>query len=103
MSTTSSGASKLGVNLALAGLSFQVFTLVVFCALFADYLLRLWRHHSRGEVPSLSRRMRAFLGFLGVAVVLILARCIFRVDELSEGYSGPLVANETLFIVFEGV
>lgn len=98
MSTSSSGSSQTGVNLALAGLGFQVFTLVFFSALFADYLIRLARSGN-----SLDRRMKAFLGFLGLAVILTLARCIFRVDELSEGYSGPLVANEALFIGLEGV
>jgi len=98
MSTSSSGASQTGVNLALAGLSFQVFTLVLFCGFFGDYLIRLARSGGR-----LGGRMNAFLGFLGLAVLLTLARCVFRVDELSEGYSGPLVADEGLFIGLEGV
>lgn len=97
LSTTSSGTSQAGVNIALAGLAFQVFTLVMFSCFFGDYLVRLARSGTR-----LDTRMKSFLGFLGVAVVLTLARCIFRVDELSEGYSGPLVADEGLFIGLEG-
>ncbi|KAK4100385.1 hypothetical protein N658DRAFT_101857 [Parathielavia hyrcaniae] len=43
LSTSSAGSSQVGVNLALAGLAFQVFTIVLFCAFFADYLIRYFR------------------------------------------------------------
>ena len=45
-------------------------------------------------------------GFLCLAVVLFLARCCYRIDELSHGYSGEkakLVYKEELFIRLEGV
>lgn len=101
MSSSSSGRSQTAIDLALAGLGFQVFTLVVFSALFIDYLARFARTPAAKSV--LDARMKTFLGFLGLAIVLILARCAFRVDELSEGYGGPLVAREGLFIGLEGV
>lgn len=49
---------------------------------------------------------KVFAGFLCLAIVLILARCCYRIDELSHGYSGEkakLVPNEGLFIGLEGV
>src|SRR4051794_3512238 len=88
LTTTSSGSSHLGVNLALAGLSLQVVVLVVFCALFGDYMLRFYRH---GDRALYDRRAKLFFGFMSAAILLILARCVYRVDELSEGYSGPLI------------
>ena len=38
-----------------------------------------------------------------ISITLILIRCIYRIDELSEGYTGPLIRNEGLFIALEGV
>ena len=66
-----------------------------------DYLVRFAKTEEAKE--KLDTRMKVFLGALSSAILLILARCAFRVDELSEGYDGPLVANERLFIGLEGV
>ena len=101
MSTTSSGTSQTGVNIALAGLALQVFTLVVFSGFFVDYVVRFLR--SGVGRDALDSRAKIFFAALAVAVAVTLARCAFRVDELSEGYGGPLVANEGLFIGLEGV
>ena len=43
------------------------------------------------------------MGFLSLAILLILIRCIYRIDELSDGYSGPLIHDEGLFVGLEGV
>jgi hypothetical protein len=45
MSSNSSGSSYQGVNIAIAGLSFQVFSLIVFICLAADYAIKYWRGH----------------------------------------------------------
>ena len=99
MSTSSSGSSKVGVDLAIAGMAFQVFILLLFIGLSADYLIRYFRSSN----VALETRTKLFFGFMGVAIVLILVRCIYRLVELNEGYSGPLVADEALFIGLEGV
>jgi hypothetical protein len=106
MSSNSSGKSYVGVDIALAGLSFQVFTLTLFICLSADFALRYIRGR-KGEKAEdraeLSRKFKVFLTFLAVAIVLILVRCVYRIDELSRGYNGPLIHNEGLFIALEGV
>ncbi|CAN8098032.1 unnamed protein product [Discula destructiva] len=116
LSTTSSGSSQLGVDLALAGLSLQVVGMVVFCGLFGDYLVRYYYHYHLGLTssdnnnnnkgvmsPGAETRMRVFLGSMAAATVLILVRCAYRVAELHQGYSGALVREEGLFIGLEGV
>lgn len=103
MSTTSDGASQTGVDLALAGLVLQVVFMVIFCALFADYLIRYARSSRRGGGPKFTRRLRVFFGFQGAATLLILVRCAYRLAELHEGYGGKLVRDEALFIGLEGV
>lgn len=111
LSSESSGQSKLGVNLAIAGMAFQVVTIVVFCGFFADFLIRYFRSgaweqekHQEGlDSRATPKRLGLFFGFMGLAVLLILARCTFRLVELREGYGGKLVKDEALFIGLEGV
>jgi len=103
-----------GDNIMIAGLSFQVFTLLVFIVVSADFALNtLRRHRALGDAaldqnPVLVRVRRswAFRGFLAALVVATLTifwRCVYRVAELSRGWSGPLMKRQDLFIGFEGV
>jgi hypothetical protein len=100
----------------------EVFTIVLFCAFFADYLIRYFRSghwqrlgntdtHSSDEDPAASTmgmvhsatRLKLFFGFMVLAVILTLVRCAYRLAELHEGYAGELVRDEALFIGLEGV
>jgi hypothetical protein len=122
LSVASAGSSQTGVRLALVGLSLQVFTIVVFCAFFVDYLVRYFRCCWSGVGVRLGgegeeggngdgdgngvvdgRRLRMFFGFMVTAVVITLARCAYRLAELHEGYEGEMVGDEGLFIALEGV
>ncbi|KAI0199583.1 parasitic phase-specific protein PSP-1 [Astrocystis sublimbata] len=100
ISTVSSGANNIGVNLALAGLISQVVTLLAFVSLLADYLIRYFRSKPSAGV---SKPLKTFLTFLSIAIALILVRCAYRVAELSDGYSGTLFHDEALFVGLEGV
>ena len=88
------------MNLALVGLSFQVFTMTIFVCFFIDYLIRYFRST---EAELLSPRQKTFFAFLVLAVLLILTRCAFRLAELHQGYRGRILKDEGLFIGFEGV
>lgn len=102
MSSTSNGRSDAGVNIALAGLAFQVATLAAFVALVIDYGVR---SRSVWTAVHLPRRFVVFVTFLFAATILILIRCCYRVYELSEGYSrdSEALRDETTFIVLESV
>ncbi|CAM1509006.1 Fc.00g027450.m01.CDS01 [Cosmosporella sp. VM-42] len=101
LSTTSQGSSQTGVDIAMAGLALQVAVLVIFSALFGDYMVRYFRSRTS---QSLSLRMRIFFGFLSAAIILILGRCAYRCYELSKGYQdSDLITDEGLFIGLEGV
>lgn len=106
LSASSSGASQVGVDVAMADhvamadLILQVIMLVSFSVLFADYMIRYLRSK---ETMDLSMRDTLFFAFLILAVMTTLARCIFRTNELKEGYSGELIKHENLFIGLEGV
>ncbi|KAH7322724.1 RTA1 like protein-domain-containing protein [Stachybotrys elegans] len=100
LSTTSSGASQIGIDVAMAGLILQVIVLFFFCVLLGDYLVR----YSRAGGVTSGTRMKLFFGFLSLAVVLIFIRCVFRAYELSQGYRGSeLITDEPLFIGLEAV
>jgi len=104
MSSSSNGSSNVGVNIALAGLAFQVATLVVFILLTVDYFVRsrsVWRY---GDIH-LPRQFKIFVGFIAFATILILIRCCYRVYELSEGYSrtSKSLRDQDLFIGLESI
>jgi phosphatidylglycerophosphate synthase len=106
MSSSSSGKSFAGVDIAIAGLSFQVFTLTIFICLATDYAIRYLRGRKEqrgGKQVKVTMRFKVFVGFLTFAILCILVRCVYRIDELSDGYSGPLVHKQGLFIGLEGV
>ena len=101
LSSVSSGSSRTAVDVAIAGLSFQVFTLAVFICLAAEYAVRYIK--AEREARTLPIRFKIFLGSLSLAIVLILIRCTYRIDELSDGYDGPLIHDQGLFIGLEGL
>ncbi|KAK4192751.1 RTA1 like protein-domain-containing protein [Podospora australis] len=104
----------MGTNIMIAGLAFQVFTMLMFSLCAIDFGLRVMRRRSRlgreafdQSEPARSIRstfmFRAILVALTVSTLTILWRSAYRTAELSEGWDGPLLANEGLFIAFEGV
>lgn len=105
---------NMGTNIMIAGLAFQVFTMLMFSLCSLDFGLRVLRRRSRmgsdafdQSEPVRSIRatsyFKAILAALAVSTLTILWRSAYRVAELSEGWDGPLLANEGLFIAFEGV
>lgn len=91
---------QIGVNISLAGLCFQVFTLVIFCALFIDYLVAV---RSSTSKPMVTKRMQIFLSFMFISILVILIRCAYRIAELKDGYTGVIFKEENLFIGLESV
>ncbi|KAI9732921.1 MAG: hypothetical protein M1818_007354 [Claussenomyces sp. TS43310] len=107
-------SSELGDHIMVAGLAFQVLTLFVFICLCIDFAIRTRRRFaSLGEAAfdqnalfvSLrgSWRFKGFLAALTLATICIFWRSVFRVAELSEGWSGAIIRKQNLFIGFEGV
>ncbi|KAH7112748.1 RTA1 like protein-domain-containing protein [Dactylonectria estremocensis] len=103
-----------GSNIMIAGLAFQVITIVGFILASTDFALRTVRRHralgdsALDQRPELvrvrnSRRFKACLAALGLATFCILWRSAFRVAELSEGWEGPIMGDQGMFIGFEGV
>ena len=98
---------KLGNNMMMAGIVWQVFTLLVFGVLVGDYYVRL--RSRRGEMGTTATtiikdmKFRLFLGALLLAYVAIFTRCCYRIAEMAKGWKNPIMQNQTDFIVLDGV
>ncbi|KAL8657975.1 MAG: hypothetical protein Q9226_001385 [Calogaya cf. arnoldii] len=102
---------ETGNYIMLAGLAFQVFTLLVFMLLCTDFAIRTVIRTNRMGESALdlihatlrhSMEFRIFLIALTISTICIFIRSVFRVVELGEGWDGALIKNQTLFIVLEG-
>jgi len=102
LSADSTGNSGDGVNIALAGLAFQVATLTAFIVICADYA---FRSRNTWKNTRLTTPFKLFVSFLALAVLTIFIRCCYRVYELSNGYSrdSEELRDEGLFIGLESV
>ncbi|KAJ4382551.1 hypothetical protein N0V86_001773 [Didymella sp. IMI 355093] len=94
--------TKVGVDVSKAGLIFQVITLVLFICLSSDYLWAVRRVH-RSNSSKMEKALKVMIVWLGAATFLILARCIFRIYELKDGYFAAAFRDEGTFIAFESV
>ncbi|KAK8078741.1 RTA1 domain protein [Apiospora phragmitis] len=108
----------LGVNVMMAGLGFQLFSLVAFSALCLDFAWRVRKGQREWRTASIAttdpvvvdryRALRATLMFRGLvgalaaAVFLIIVRSAYRLAELQGGFHGKLANNEVVFMIIEG-
>ncbi|KAF2403470.1 parasitic phase-specific protein PSP-1 [Trichodelitschia bisporula] len=97
----------IGNNLMIAGLAFQVFTLLIFGILAGEYFWRVRGHKGTLNEATAklraSRRFRCFLGAVAVAYVTIFIRCVYRVAEMSGGWGNPIMRNETAFTILDSL
>ena len=122
--SNSVSSSNLGKNIMLAGLAWQVFSMVIFGLCSGEYAYRLWKtkrlrnpQHIElinsglfqcclfGKVPHLPPLLLHSNTRKGLAIasVAILIRCIYRCIELSGGFEGKLfTSDQGLFMVLEG-
>lgn len=91
----------------LAGIIFQVITMLVFIVLVIDYATRTIR--SWDQVPEeaqlLSKLLsnRLFLCAMIIAILTVFTRCIYRIAEMAGGWANPIMRDEIGFTVMEGM
>jgi hypothetical protein len=115
MASTATHQNKnptVGNNVIIAGLSVQVATLFIFTLFAADFAIRTMKRVRRQGIEGASdpihmqlRGSHAFKWFLfslSVATLCIFTRCVFRVAELSKGWTGDLMRTQKYFIGLEG-
>ncbi|KAJ5080991.1 RTA1 domain protein [Penicillium angulare] len=97
--------SDLGVNIMIAGLAFQVFSLLIFLILASEFALRV-RNSPKSENDDFTslrqnKRWKMFIFCLALATITIFVRSVFRVAELQGGFSSALANNEVALMVLE--
>ena len=114
VASTDGGDMVPGDNTMMAGLAFQVASILVFIGLATDFVVRTRRRiQSMGAAAALDQdpavvrirnsfMFKACLVALTISTLAILWRSAFRLAELSGGWTGPLMAKQTLFYIMEG-
>ncbi|KAG4438497.1 hypothetical protein IFR05_006020 [Cadophora sp. M221] len=104
VATTQDDVDK-GTDIMIAGLIFQVVSLVVFVILCGDFAWRLhknrdsWNTHNSHIYTS--RLFKGFLYALATASLCIIIRSTFRAIELFDGFAGNLANDEVLYMILE--
>ncbi|KAL3464825.1 RTA1 like protein-domain-containing protein [Aspergillus heterothallicus] len=98
--------TDLGINIMIAGLAWQVASLLIFTAMATHFFLRVRKAPSTNfnfEFEPLRRGVyfKSSLWGLGVATLVIFVRSVFRCAELSEGFDGHLANDEVTFMILE--
>lgn len=100
-------SAATGNNLMMAGIVWQVFTLLVFGILAGEYAARAYRRRSEWTQPVVnlvsSMRFKLFVGSIATAFTVILIRCVYRIAEMAGGWRNEIMQNEAEFIVLDGV
>lgn len=108
LSATSRSESLIntGTDIAVAGIVFQVFSLLVFGLLTAEYTMKVYngRSHLSDKALGIAQLQHFQLHVLGlvIAYFAILTRCVYRIPELALGLQNSIQLNQTLFIVLDG-
>lgn len=99
---------ETGNDLMLTGVSWQVFTLLVFGIAALDYILRrraAIRTDPLGHEATIilkSLKFRLFAMGVSAAYFAVSIRCIYRIVEMASGWRGSVMQNEASFIVLDG-
>ncbi|KAI1459886.1 RTA1-domain-containing protein [Annulohypoxylon moriforme] len=95
MASSNGDDTKLGTNIMVAGVIFQLVAMTIFTLFTLDFL----RRSSKFGMP---QEYNKIIVALFISLAAIFARSIFRAVELIEGWSGYLMMHEAYFIALDG-
>jgi hypothetical protein len=97
----------VGTDLMMAGIIFQVVTLLAFAALVLDYAVRTWRAWDVVSMDAKAllkqRRFKGFLAAMILAFLTVFMRCIYRIAEMAGGWGNPIMSDQPSFVTLEGL
>ncbi|KAL2823273.1 RTA1 like protein-domain-containing protein [Aspergillus cavernicola] len=98
--------TDMGINIMIAGLAWQVASLLIFTGMATHFFLRVRKAPNADFNPDfddLRRKpyFKASLYGLAVATIVIIVRSVYRCAELSEGFDGHLANDEVTFMILE--
>ncbi|KAM5536234.1 hypothetical protein V8D89_010133 [Ganoderma adspersum] len=117
--THNQSTGRLGSNIMLGGIVFQLFSLSVFCILVTEYLVRYFKdrparplllnNNSSESIreqfprPPLDPSAKLLLIGLFFESLFLYIRSIYRTIELSDGFHGRIIETQVYFNVLDGV
>ncbi|PVH81627.1 RTA1-domain-containing protein [Cadophora sp. DSE1049] len=97
----------LGTNLMIAGIVWQVATLIAFASLVIDYVVRTrfaWEAvDPEAKALLAQKKFKGFVWAVVIAFVTVFFRCVYRIAEMVGGWANPIMRDEISFIIMEGV
>ncbi|GAA5823601.1 hypothetical protein JCM11251_000693 [Rhodosporidiobolus azoricus] len=97
-------SSSNGTHIMVAGVAIQLFAMICFCILGLDVWRRARKDRSYQNRPHPQQgRLRAIAFGLTFSSIWLLIRCIYRVIELAEGWTGYLMTHEPYFCVLDAM
>jgi hypothetical protein len=97
----------MGNGLMMAGMIFQVVTLLLFGALSAEYAFIVWSRQNELSIEARALRrslkFKCFSGTLVLAYLVILIRCVYQVAEMSGGWGNHIMREENLFTALDSL
>ncbi|KAF7517170.1 hypothetical protein G7054_g13892 [Neopestalotiopsis clavispora] len=99
-----------GNNIMIAGIAFQVATMIICGFLSVDYIIRLVRHRNNrnniGENVTnhkVNKEAHIFQLVVAFAYITILIRSIYRLPEMAGGWGNAMMRNEKEFLILDGL
>ncbi|KAJ6470947.1 RTA1-domain-containing protein [Mycena sanguinolenta] len=95
-----------GGNIMLGGIAFQMATISFFVICATEFILRYLNNRplgpsSKTQIP-LSPKIRLLLCAVGFDTACLFIRAVYRVIELSDGWSGRIIETQVYFNVLDG-
>jgi uncharacterized membrane protein len=88
-----------GTHIMVAGILFQLASILVFVSLFALVIRRTLK--SKANLLN-QRKVQWIIAAMVLSVVLIVTRSIYRTIELLQGWSGYLITTQRYFVALDG-
>lgn len=96
--------SKIGGDISLVGIVFQLFGLIVYIILGVEYFWRYFKNVPLKDKPAemyyradFTKRVKWMTISVAAMTLLILIRSVYRAIELAGGYNGKVAATQWLF------
>ena len=111
VATQQGRSGKTGTNIMVAGLAFQVFSMLIFIVFTLEFAWRVWQLRRNGGDESEDDEKRTIVNStqlalfaipFSLAILCLFIRCSYRVAELGSGWEGRLIHEEGTFIALEG-
>ncbi|KAJ7036730.1 RTA1 like protein [Mycena alexandri] len=97
-----------GGNVMLGGIVFQMVTITVYVFCAGEFLVRYLKNRPIGSAsapattPPLGRKMKILISALVFNTTCLFIRAVYRVIELSDGWSGRIIHTQVYFNVLDG-